>query len=156
MLERIDSGNHQYFDKIVQDYEEEFSPITGKKKQEDGLYALDANWEDPYEGYYWQDQQGGIHGFVIMTVENSVGDIADFYVVPSSRKHGIGEKMAHETFNRHKGKWQVKQIEGADKATIFWRKVIQSYTNGQYEESNIDDPKWGPVTCQTFDSKMFR
>ena len=48
----ITPSNTALFDRLVQEYEEEFVPITGKKRGEDGRYALDSDWKAPNEGYY--------------------------------------------------------------------------------------------------------
>ena len=55
MLEKITAANATVFDRLVQDYEEEFSPITKKEKGADGKYALDADWRPPNEGFYWKE-----------------------------------------------------------------------------------------------------
>ncbi|NGX45982.1 MAG: hypothetical protein K940chlam2_01163 [Chlamydiae bacterium] len=83
----------------------------------------------------------------------SYSDICEFYILPDFRERGIGEKFAHAVFNRFPGKWQVRQIEGADAARAFWRKVVGSYTSGNFEEIEFDDPYWGPVTSQRFEVK---
>ena len=151
MLERITFHNCSTFDSLVQDYESEFSSITGKKKNDDGFYTLDSSWEEPYEGYYWT-KNGKRIGFVIISIENEIADVAEFYVIPSFRNQGIGKIMAHSIFDKYHGRWQVRQIQGADDAKAFWRAVIRSYKSGKYQESTVDDPTWGTVTCQTFDS----
>ena len=152
MLERINQSNYATFDTLVQDYEHEFAPVTGKTKSQDGLYALDSSWRAPYQGYYWRIGNDFV-GFVIMQLKDSLGDIAEFYVVPSSRRDRVGEAMAHAAFDIHRGRWQVRQIEGADKTTAFWRRVIVRYTSSKYTESVVDDPDWGMVTRQQFESR---
>jgi len=73
-------------------------------------------------------------GFCIAKVESEVHAIAEFYIIPVLRSEGLGSEFAIEIFNRYPGKWQVRQIEGADKARDFWRKAINSSTNNNFEE----------------------
>lgn len=126
--------------------------ITGKKRGKDGRYALDSDWKAPNEGYYWLEE-GEVAGFCVKGSEGDFSDIFEFYIVPDFRKRGIGEKFAHAVFSRFPGKWQVRQIEGADAARVFWRKVIGSYTSGNIEEIEFPDPYWGPVTSQRFEAR---
>jgi hypothetical protein len=48
------------------------------------------------------------------------------------------------------GAWQVRQIEGANSATSFWRATIKKFTHDNFIEKIIDDKVWGKVTCQYF------
>lgn len=152
MLQLIDESNSSIFDKLVQDYEDEFSSITGKKKNQDGKYDLDVDWRSPNIGYYWQEDSN-IVGFCIVDSVDDNLDIGEFYVVPAYREKGIGQNMAFAVFSQHPGPWQVRQIVHAELAKRFWRRVINDYTAGDYTESQVDDPTWGQVICQRFTSQ---
>ena len=86
-------------------------------------------------------------GFCVKAKMDSHSDISEFYVVPSYRRKGVKEKLAFAVFDAYPGKWQVRQIKGAEEAKKFWRKVVHKYTAGNYYEEEKDDPYWGPVTC---------
>lgn len=151
MLELINDLNAQFLEEMVQHYEEEFSSLTKKNKNKDGKYNLDTDWKAPNVGYYWK-VDSIIAGFCVVDCDSGYLDIGEFYISPEYRKKGAGKAMAYAIFNRYQGNWQVRQIEGADLATAFWRNVIADYTNGNYTESRIDDPVWGTVTCQRFNN----
>lgn len=151
MLEQIEKSNQNFFEVLAQDYEEEFSSITGKQKNQNGKYQIDVDWMYPNIGYLWKEGQT-FAGFCILNHVDEYLDVGEFYVDPSYRRLGIGTKMAFELFSTHRGCWQVRQLLKATLAQNFWRKVIFSYTNGHYEEVRIDDPKWGEVICQRFSS----
>lgn len=55
MLELINESNSHTFDELVQKYEDEFSPTSGKKKNQDGKYSIDVDWRTPNVGYYWKE-----------------------------------------------------------------------------------------------------
>ena len=133
MLEEINEENVNDLDPMVQDYEEEFSVLTGKERNAQGKFELDVDWHAPNRGFYFVKHNVKV-GFCIIHEEDGRFDVAEFYVVPSSRGSKIGEKMAHALFQRFRGPWQVRQIKGADRATQFWRKVISTYTHGEYVE----------------------
>ena len=149
MLKKITQLNASIFDALVQDYEEEFSNITGKKKDEDGKYPLDADWKAPYEGFYWIKDKV-ITGFCLKGKAGIFSDITELYIIPKFRHQGIGKNLAFSIFDAFPGKWQVRQIEGATAAREFWRNIVCQYTSGSFEELQFKDPYWGPVTCQRF------
>lgn len=148
-FEEIDSSNQIVYENLAQCYEAEFSRITEKMPHEDGLFPLDTIPEGAYKGFLCYLDKTPV-GFTIINTDKEIKDIAEFYVIPAMRSKGIGQQMANYSFDRYPGKWQVRQIEGADGATYFWRQVIKDYTNNQYIESKVDDPDYGIVTRQEF------
>ncbi len=151
MLELINESNSPVFDELVQNYEDEFSSLTGKKKNQEGKYSIDVDWHIPNVGYYWKEGSK-IVGFSIVESIEGYFEIVDFYVVPSFRKKSVGKNMAFAVFNKHPGPWRIRQIAGSDEATQFWRRVIGAYTNGNYTESQIENPPWGLSVCQKFNA----
>ena len=152
MLERIDESNSHIFDKLVQDYEDEFSSITGKKKNQDGKYSVDVDWHTPNFGYYWKEDSS-IVGFSLVESIDGYFEIVDLYVIPAYRRKMIGKNMAFSVFNKHPGPWLVRQILGSESATKFWKRVVGDYTNGNYTELQIDNPPWGMSVCQMFNNR---
>lgn len=152
MLELITERNCEIFERLVQDYEEEFSPLTGKSKQPNGKYTIDVDWHFPNIGYFWEENMQ-IMGFVIKDQCGEYSDIGEFYVIPVYRKMGVGRKMAFSIFDQHPGLWQVRQIQNAELAKLFWRNIISDYTKGDYLELELEDAVWGKVSCQRFKSK---
>jgi predicted acetyltransferase len=152
MLELINESNSYIFDKLAQDYEDEFSPTSGKKKNQDGKYSIDVDWRFPNVGYYWKEGSKVV-GFSIVESIDGYSEIVDFYVVPAYRKKMVGKNMAFAVFNKHPGPWRVRQIPGSEVATKFWTRVIGEYTNENYTESQIENPPWGLSVCQIFNNQ---
>lgn len=50
MLELINESNSYIFDELAQNYEDEFSPTSGKKKNQDEKYSIDVDWRTPNVG----------------------------------------------------------------------------------------------------------
>lgn len=149
MLEQINESNSHFFDELVQEYEDEFSAITQKRKNQDGKFAIDVDWQTPNIGYYWKEGSRVV-GFSIIESLDGYLEIVDFYVVPSFRKKSVGKNMAFAVFDKHRGPWRIRQI--SKEATHFWRKVIGAYTQNNYSESHIDNPPWGLSVCQKFNN----
>ncbi|WP_320173117.1 hypothetical protein [Maridesulfovibrio sp.] len=148
----VNDSNIGIFNNLMQNYEAEFSAITGKHPDRQGLYELDVTISEEHPGYLLYEGDNPI-GFAVLGKHSEINDVAEFYIVPSFRRREFGKKFAFELFNLCPGPWQVRQIEGADRAKVFWRMIINEYTGGQYSEVKEDDPYWGPVTKQEFHSR---
>lgn len=136
---------------LGQAYEAEFSKITGKIPNEMGIFQFDTMPKNPYMGYLFYEKSVPVGFCIINTCVNPM-DIAEFYIIPSKRKQKLGMFFSHTIFKKYPGIWQVRQIQGADHAVNFWRRVITEYTSGNYKEEVVEDPDWGFVTKQTFSS----
>ena len=148
-LASVTSENIHILLNLAQAYEAEFSAITKKKPNNDGVFVLDAMPQAPFLGYILYHAEIPI-GFSVINVKSTPKDIAEFYVIPAMRHQKIGMKFAHSIFSKHPGAWQVRQIQGATNAVKFWQHTISIYTNNNYEEEIVDDPYWGMVTKQNF------
>ncbi len=147
----VEELNKKILFNLAQAYEAEFSYITKKNPGPDGIYPLDTPIDVDHPSFLLYI--GGIPvGFCIKGTCDGIHDISEFYIVPSYRHNSVGEKFALIIFQKYSGKWQVRQIEGADKATRFWRKVISNFTSGKFVEETTLDNYWGKVTRQSFES----
>ena len=52
---------------------------------------------------------------------------------------GIGLQVATELFNKHRGTWEVCYLRNNVPASKFWQKVIEQYTNNNYEICGTND-----------------
>jgi predicted acetyltransferase len=155
----VDASNLTIYRNLAQAYEGEFSTITGKLVDEEGLFPLDT-WigesfpEQPESdasviGYlaYIGDRPIGI---AAIKLAESGNEVCEFYIIPALRKQGEGMRFAHQIFRLHPGIWQIKQIQGAEYASVFWRKVISGLGIAYQEDDRLLDAYWGPVTRQVF------
>ncbi|MBY5920241.1 GNAT family N-acetyltransferase [Ferrimonas balearica] len=129
---------------LAQAYEGEFSRLTRRKPLADGRFMHDTQLGGDIQGYlyYVNDRPCGLSA-----IEHRPGEheIREFYVVPACRGARMGQRFAHALFDLHHGVWISKQITGADEAVRFWRRTIDEYTHGAFEEAQVTDPYWGPV-----------
>jgi predicted acetyltransferase len=144
--------------RLLQLYLYEFSEIEGFDIGADGLFLyehLDSYWSDPSSFAFLIYVEGRIAGFVFVNSytclpeSRSARSIAEFFVLRKYRRKGVGKTAAFDVFNRFPGKWEVRQILENEGGRQFWRKVIEAYTRGKYEETVVNNELWrGPV--QTF------
>jgi predicted acetyltransferase len=146
----VDSAILHVYRNLCQSYEGEFSAITGKKPDQCGMFALDTEIGGCVDG--WLLYEGDIPiGFAALRHDrDDAHEVCEFYVVPSRRCVGAGKYFAHTLFAHYTGRWEVKQLPDAVKATRFWRNVIGSFGSRAFEEDIVVDAYWGQVTRQRF------
>ncbi len=68
-------------------------------------------------------------------------DMAEFFILRTYRRLGVGLAAARLVFDRFEGPWEVRQRHGNEGATAFWRRAIEVHTGGDFVEV-IDGPAW--------------
>lgn len=147
---QVQAYNQQVYLNLMQAYEAEFSAITRKQPDTNGLFPLDTHLGENTLAFLAFEDEIPI-GFI--SIFEDIGqcyEVCEFYIVPSARKQHKGFELASGIWKRYPGTWAVKQIEGADDATVFWRNIIGQLTHHKFEEDQFIDPYWGLVTRQTF------
>ena len=105
---------------------------------------FEYKWFDSYfqdnnrEAYFVKEQKSNkLLGFAMVNQymqKNKNGhSIAEFMIIPKYRRLKIGKRVAIELFNMHKGTWEVKPSYGSKSAYLFWKNVIDEFT----ENDNI-------------------
>ncbi|OWA33552.1 GNAT family N-acetyltransferase [Saccharibacillus sp. O16] len=146
--------NHkEVLDNLMQFYIYDFSEFLSFDVEENGRYSPypveDYLQEGNHQFAYMIKREEKYVGFALVRLIEDLGlrhySIAEFFILKKYRREGMGKSVAAELFNRHRGPWEVHQIESNQGAQIFWKRVIDEYTRGQFEE-RIEDGK----TIQTF------
>lgn len=128
---------------LMQFYIYDFSEFVKCDVEENGLFEAYPHLED-----YWREvnhrfpyvikQDNKYVGFVFVRFMESEKrkyfSIAEFFIMKKYRKEGIGKAVAKQIFHLHKGEWEVYQLESNKPAQIFWNKVIDEYTQGQFKD----------------------
>lgn len=128
---------------LMQFYMYDFSEYLKTDVEDDGLFTAYNNLED-----YWKEENNRFP-YIIQKDEKYAGfalvrfieseqrnyfSVAEFFIMKKYRREGIGKSIATQLFNLHKGQWEVYQKESNKPAQIFWSRVIDEYTKGQFEE----------------------
>lgn len=130
---------------LLEKYNYEFSQYDGRDVNKLGLFGhryLDYYWTHENADTDWAHfirADGNLAGFVITTDMPQVPDretdfaIADFFVLYKYRRTGVGAFAAASTFDRYKGRWQLKRHPKNIGSVHFWDRVVDRYTGGAYE-----------------------
>jgi predicted acetyltransferase len=114
---------------------------------DDGSYGyryLDHYWTEDGRYAYFIKVSGKLAGFVMIreianTKDNTTEcSIAEFFIMRTYQKQGIGQKVALEMFNRFKGRWSISWLKDNAAAQQFWIKCIRQFSRGQYSESSFN------------------
>jgi len=147
---------------LLELYQYDFSEFDNADLSSMGLYDY------PYLDHYWVEQErtpflvrvnGNLAGFVLvarynyLTGQKDCWVIAEFFIMRKYRHQDIGEYVARYIFDQFPGAWQVGQITENQPAISFWRKVIDRYSLGDFQEHTLNNEIWrGPI--QTFISPI--
>jgi predicted acetyltransferase len=149
---------------LMELYQYDFSEFDNADLSPMGLYDypyLDHYWVEPERTPFLVRVNSNLAGFVLVARYNYLTGfkdtwvMAEFFIMRKYRHQGIGEYVARFIFDQFPGAWQVGQINENSSATTFWRKVINRYSNGDFQEHNLNNDNWrGPI--QAFISQPSR
>jgi predicted acetyltransferase len=64
--------------------------------------------------------------------------MAEFFVIASRRRLGVGRDAATLIFNRFAGRWEITEFQRNAGAIVFWRRIVADYTQGRYQEATAN------------------
>ncbi|HTB76582.1 MAG TPA: GNAT family N-acetyltransferase [Polyangiaceae bacterium] len=143
---------------LAQFYSYDFSEVLEMHVDEDGRFGdvgLAPYWVDEWRHPFVLRVDDRLAGFALIserskiTGKSGVFDMTEFFVLRRFRRHGVGRAAAFAAFDRFAGPWEVRQREENPNATTFWRRAIDEYTRGDYEETRWVRPQWSEIV-QTF------
>ncbi|MNL51879.1 hypothetical protein D3C87_1750150 [compost metagenome] len=135
----------------------DFTEFTDVDINLDGLYTILPDFDS-----YWLEQKdnqpyiirvnNALAGFALIkevTNERRIYNyLAHFFILRKFRRQGIGKEVARNLFSSFKGEWELYQLVRNEPAQKFWTKIINEYTEGEYEEKIENGRRY-----QTFFSK---
>ena len=144
---RDSSDDRDWIRAVYRDYLSELSVSKS------GLFPALGEWparEDEFLAAWFNDSSA--HPFVILSDGARAGfalvarppafprrtadyRMAEFFVIGSARRRGVGAGAAALLFSRFSGEWEVVEDEYNRAALGFWRRVIGRHTQGRYTES---------------------
>jgi len=141
-LKRVAVNEKEILRNLLEKYNYEFSQYDLRDVNALGLYGydyLDCYWTEDNRWAYFIYAGDKLAGFAMVNDYQEADDremdfsMAEFFVLYKYRRMGIGQKAVFKVFDRHKGRWQLRRHPQNVPSVHFWNKVIDVYTNGQYE-----------------------
>ena len=136
--------------RLMELYLYEFSQYSGDDVSEFGTYGyahIDDYWNEEGRFPYLIRVDGKIAGFALICphcdyrTEKDARCFGEFFVMRKYRGQGVGLKVATRLFDRHRGPWEICYWQNNVPASRFWKKVVERYTNGQYEACGAESDR---------------
>jgi predicted acetyltransferase len=95
-----------------------------------------SRWRREWQGFpYLVRVDGKLAGFALVKqIADATFDMGEFFVLRRFRRSGVGQFVAHALFDRHPGRWEVREMPLNLPAQGFWRRIIGAYTNNDFVE----------------------
>jgi predicted acetyltransferase len=120
--------------------------FTEKGKNEESRIAILIQINDIVAGFALIN-----HYSLVVPQTPTTRNLAEFFIMRKWRRRQIGKMVVKEIFDNYLGQWEIRQERGNINAQLFWRNVIDEYTNGGFKETDKNDELWdGPI--QSFDN----
>lgn len=128
---------------LMQFYMYDFSVYTHHDVGGNGLFAaypgLESYWDSRNNKFpYIIKKDDKYVGFALVKfieeADRSYFSIAEFFILQKYRRGGAGKAMAMQLFTLHKGPWEVFQMNSNKPAQLFWNKVIEAFTKGNFTQ----------------------
>lgn len=124
------------------DISEYYGDEPGWEMEDDGLYGVGID----FEKYFSQNDcfpflirfKNELAGFAIVDKKGSDESIdfnmAQFFILRTYKRKGIGKYCAYLCFDQFPGTWEVMVMPGNEGAYPFWKSIIKDYTHNNFEE----------------------
>jgi predicted acetyltransferase len=117
---------------LLELYAHDFSEFLDIQLGEDGRFGypqLPLYWSEAGRHPFLIRVNGHLAGFVFVAPGlHSLWDMAEFFVVRTWRRYGVGTSVAHEVWRRFPGTWEVRVMEANISGQHFWEAAIAAFT----------------------------
>lgn len=121
---------------LLELYVHDFSEFHYVEVGADGRFGyepLPLYWQEADRHPFLIHADGKLAGFALVkkgpeiSGEESVWDMAEFFVLRRHRRHGVGSTAAHAVWRQFPGRWQVRVIVTNQQALPFWQRAVSEF-----------------------------
>lgn len=126
----------------------EFYPIEVGPDGRFGYKDLALYWSEADRQPFLIQVDDRWAGFVLIRKiqvegDESVWDVAEFFVLRAYRRRSVGTVVAHELWRRWPGRWQVRVMQANEAGCRFWEKTVRTFGGdavrlGQLEKGGVN------------------
>ena len=122
---------------LLELYAHDFSEFHDLEIGPDGRFgyrSLPLYWSEPGRRPFLVRSDGKWAGFVLIkrgsevSANETIWDMAEFFILRGYRRRGIGTHVAHEVWRRFPGPWEVRVMQSNVSASHFWERAISMFT----------------------------
>jgi len=99
-----------------------------------GYKCLPLYWSEPERHPFLVRIDGKLAGFAFVkrgsevSGNETVWDMAEFFVIRGYRRRGFGTQVTHELWKRFPGEWEIRVMQSNVPAYHFWARAISRFT----------------------------
>lgn len=145
---------------LMQLYAHDFAAFYDLDFGADGRFVyneLSLYFREPNRQAFLVRTDGTWAGFILVrkgsqiSGADDVWDMAEFFVRREHRRLGLGTEIAHRTWSRFPGKWEVRVLTANTSAGLFWEHAIGLFLGKKIAPLSVvrDGESW---TVYSFDS----
>jgi predicted acetyltransferase len=132
---------------LLELYIHDFSEFHNLELGPDGRFGyknLPLYWLDPDRHPFLLRLHGKLAGFVLVkrgseiSGNETVWDMAEFFILRGHRRSGVGTAAAHEVWKRFPGQWEVRVMESNHAASHFWQHAIMEFVGKPIQPALIE------------------
>jgi len=138
---------------LLELYSHDFSEFHDVELGEDGRFGypdLSHYWSEPDRFPFLVRINDKLAGLILVrkgsrvSADETVWDMAEFFIVRHYRRRGIGTHIAQEMWRRVPGTWEIRVMETNDAARRFWAHAITAFAGDVFQSSSFekDGAKW--------------
>ncbi|MGH8297892.1 MAG: GNAT family N-acetyltransferase [Steroidobacteraceae bacterium] len=144
---RDTKGDRLWIQSVYRDYLDDLVPTAGTGK----FPALgEVGHREPDQLFRWFGDPNTFPlvilrssepvGFALVVRGGTANDyrMAEFFITRAMRRLGIGATAVRLIFSRFAGRWEITEYLRNASAVSFWRRVVASYTRGDYRERIVN------------------
>lgn len=131
---------------LLELYAHDFSEFHRLELGDDGRFEyrdLPLYWRESKRYPFLVRVDSRLAGLVLVkkgsevSVDESVWDMAEFFIVRGYRRRGIGIRVAHEVWRRLPGSWEIRVMQANHPAQLFWEHAIKTFTGCAVQSSTF-------------------
>jgi len=159
-LERGKPSQRETLANLVQLYIHDFSEFLSAQRKlavgENGRFAdllrLDDYWNEPDRSVWFIRAGGELAGLALLNTRSHCNrpvdfNMAEFFVMRTFRRDGIGVRAAVDLIRMHPGQWEIAVSLRNSPALAFWPRVVAAARGTFIETLEGDGKAWtGPIT----------
>jgi predicted acetyltransferase len=132
---------------LLELYAHDFSEFHEIELGDDGRFgykSLPLYWSEPNRHPSLVGVDGKLAGFVFVkrgseiSCDETVWDMAEFFVMRAYRRSGIGTRIAREVWRRFPGEWEVRVMQANVSAHRFWEQAIAAFIGNPVHSSGFE------------------
>jgi predicted acetyltransferase len=133
---------------LLELYAHDFSEFHDLDLGSDGRFGygdLPLYWREPNRRPFLVRVNGNWAGLVllkrgsVMSGNETVWDMAEFFVIRGYRRRGIGTEVAHEVWRQFPGRWEVRVMQSNHAAYPFWEHAIAAFTGEAIHSVRVEN-----------------